>query len=501
MTGTEIVVQEEKQSFSELVRAGVGEEYQNAYIAAMRAQLPAQFQNDPVSVIALGLRAKRSGLDPFTQIHAWKNERGELQFQIDYKGFIDIASRDPRVESLEFQHVYDGETFKWSKAGDGAIVIEHHGGLKKGPLLGAYCVAHMAGDMADHMEMRLLEDYKHLFNKQNWRNHPSEMILARVLSATVRVVCPESTQGLYSEADWDGERWDHGAVVSTAAQAATLAAQEELAARLSPPAWEEREEEVAIVDPTAASAPSPEEASSPTPESDTDTSPAESFEELRFHCGYCTNDYDNQRSLAGHGRAHGEEKKAEAMLPEGWVIMRDEDRFVGYDADGVIQHEAPTWMEVFNIIGPLDQSAVKPENSLEVPEHYLVFVDRGGQHVAKAPGEIEIGRYPTHDDAALACINHRDAQPDPTLAPEVGTQDGGSSTPTFEVPRLAEIYRRVADSGHPTSEVARVLNSIDYEDTFAKYRQEGASQVQPLDLDEDGRRELVDLLELRGIIK
>jgi hypothetical protein len=223
---------EKAPTLTEIVSAGVGQDYEPAYVAAMRSLLPVEFQDDPVNVIAIGIRAKMSGLNPFTQIHAWKGDRGQLTFQTDYKGFIDIAARDPRVESLEFQHVYEGEDFQWTKQQDGKILVQHTGGLKKGRLLGVYCVAHMAGDMADHMEMRLLEDFKHLFNKlfnkTNWRNNPSEMLTARVVSATVRVVCPESSQGLYTEADWDSEAMDLSAAAAGSAQAATVAAQEEL---------------------------------------------------------------------------------------------------------------------------------------------------------------------------------------------------------------------------------------------------------------------------------
>ena len=500
---------EKAPTLTEIVSAGVGQDYEPAYVAAMRSLLPVEFQDDPVNVIAIGIRAKMSGLNPFTQIHAWKGDRGQLTFQTDYKGFIDIAARDPRVESLEFQHVYEGEDFQWTKQSDGKILVQHTGGLKKGRLLGVYCVAHMAGDMADHMEMRLLEDFKHLFNKTNWRNNPSEMLTARVVSATVRVVCPESSQGLYTEADWDSEAMDLSAAAAGSAQAATVAAQEELAARLGPV----EAEVVEIEGPTVESGPSPEAASFPTPGSDTDTSPAEGFEEKRFHCGYCITDYDNQRSLAGHGRKHRAEKAMEKELPEGFAVVRTDGHFAAYDADGVIIHQDDTWVDCYThivasipSIGPEpDPVAVVPQDQLEVPEGYRVFVDRGGQHVATIGlGGDEIGRYHTHDDAALACINHAHSQPDPTepepSPSEPSDASSENSTETFEVPKLAEIYRRVADSGHKTTEVIRVLNSVEYEDTFSRYRRDGASQVEPLNLDEDGRRELVDVLTLRGII-
>jgi len=528
MTGGAVVPHEKKQSLAEIVNAGVGVTYEAAYISAMRAQLPDGFRDDPVNVIALGIRAKMSGLNPFTQIHAWKGDGGRLTFQIDYKGFIDIAARDPRVESLEFQHVYEGEDFQWTKRADGKVMVQHTGGLKAGRCLGAYCVAHMTGDMADHMEMRLMEDFKHLFNKQNWRNNPSEMVMARVLSSTIRVVCPESTQGLYSEADWGSEAWDPGAVASGAAQAATAAAQEELAAKLAPGTV--IEVDGPAVDPTVeqlqkalekqesqSSEPADPEAGSPN--GSTSASAEDSFEEKRFHCGYCITDYKNQRSLAGHGRAHKEEKKAEAMLPEGCVIMRDGELFVGYDADGVIQHTALTWLGVFGQM-PL---APEPESVLTLPEGYEIqqegelFVPFVWVEPGEPAGPTIPGHFFTWDDACLAAINYADAaagleeakkqdldKPDPTSSESESlpsTEEPSSSTTTaFEVPKLAEIYRQVADKGFKTTMVITTLNSIEYADTFEPYRKEGEAQIQPLSLDEDGRRELVDVLRLRQII-
>jgi hypothetical protein len=370
--------------------------------------------------------------------------------------------------------------------------------------------------------MRLMEDFKHLFNKQNWRNNPSEMVMARVLSATIRVVCPESTQGLYSEADWGSEAWDPSAVASGAAQAATAAAQEELAARLAPGAV--IEVDGPAVDPTVEQlqealekqesqssepSPTPEPGSVTTPSA---PDPSDSFEEKRFHCGYCINDYDSQRSLAGHGRAHKEEKAAEAMLPEGVVIMRDVDMFVGYDADGVIQASGSTWMSVFEEMGPFEVGA---DSEFTLPAGYEIQQE-GELFVPWCPGVPNItipGHFFTWEDACLAAINHADAspndlpaqEPDPTPAspetsPESSAVPSGAESLAFQVPKLAEIYRQVADKGFKTTTVITMLNSVEYADTFEQYRKEASPQIQPLDLDEDGRRELVDILRLRQII-
>jgi len=293
-TGTEIV--ERGSGFSDLVRQGAGVDWPAARVAAINKLLPKDFQNDAASAIALAIRAKRSGLDPFTQIHAWKNERGTLQFQTSRDGFIEIASRDPAVESLEFQHVYEGESFSWRKDSDGKVNIAHEGGLKQGVLLGAYCCAHMAGDAADHLEMRLVDDYRHLFKKQNWTQYLPDMLITRVISATVRLVCPSSA-GLYSAADFALNEADTSADIIQAAAIQTTEHQiDRIVGDLD--AVLDEAEEIEAVEVESEPDPTPE----PTPE------PPQI--ESRHECVFCGDAFDTQQGLAGHGRKHPNERAA-----------------------------------------------------------------------------------------------------------------------------------------------------------------------------------------------
>lgn len=345
----------QRDSFVELVQQGAGVEWPAARVAAINKLLPRDFQNDPSSAIALAIRAKRSGLDPFTQIHAWKAEGGRLQFQTSRDGFIEIASRDPAVESLEFQHVYEGEDFSWRKDANGKVEIMHAGGLKQGRLLGAYCCAHMVGDAADHLEMRLVEDYRHLFNKQNWSQYLPDMLITRVISATVRLVCPSSA-GLYSaadfalnEADTSVELIRHHAESVTEDQIHRIiddleAAQDEAEVQILSNVEklkemdEDYEEAEAEPDPTL---------------------------ESRYECVFCGDSFDSQQGLAGHGRKHSKERAALEWLtgfdyPFPADVMQDNGGWVVVDSDS-----GEVFAQATDIV--LLQKAVKAWRDKETP--------------------------------------------------------------------------------------------------------------------------------------
>ena len=457
--GQAIVVTPHRQTTTEILNEAVGTDHTPAYVAAMVQLLPPDFQDNPIHAIALGIRAKKSGLDPFTEIHAWKNERGTLQFQIARDGFIYIAANDPNVESLEFQHVYEGEEFTWEKAGDGTISITHHGGLVKGALLGAYCCAHMKEGKADHLEMRIVENYRHLMKKANWQYLP-EMLITRVIGACVRLVCPDRAGGLYSDAD---------------AQLAEVAAVTEVVTKRSRRATVEKIEELTAQGPTL---------------EDLQASEAKAEIESRYQCDECERSFNTQQGLAGHKRIH-----------------RRADKTPG-------PTEAPT-SPVESISSPAAEepsSASSPDTSgeaeLELPEGYDMFTDRGGQFVLVEPsGSRLMGRYLTYNDAALAARNHADT-PDPTSSPAVpgpepSPSPEASSQPTTTPPgglvaiKLADIYAWCRTHNVKATEVENVVNDAAYADEFEPFRSEGAEKISTFNLNSDARRTLLELLQQR----
>jgi hypothetical protein len=441
-TGTVVVVPE-KQTVTDIVNEAVGGSYPPAYVAAMAALLPPDLRS-PVDIIALGIRAKKSGLDPFTEIHAWKNERGKLQFQIARDGFIYIAGIDPNVESLEFQHVYEGEDFSWEKNGDGAISITHNGGLVTGSLIGAYCCAHMKDDKADHLEMRIVENYRHLMKKANWQYLP-EMLITRVIGACVRLVCPDRAGGLYSEADM--QLPEVGSVKEIVVKRAKQATEAKIEALAKPVI----EDAVPVAEATVI--------------------------ENRYECGLCQKSFKSQQGLAGHMRAHKPKEikdPTSAPSPETSHVPGDTPPHPSYE-------------------GMEDPSAVaKPElvpdtsgdADIDVPAGYLVHQDGALFVVTDADGTVVEGKYYTFADACMAAQNAAyAAQSVPNDAP----------TPV----KLADIYAWCRTHSVHATAVEALVNDPIYEDEFGQFRTDGAEKISSFNLDADARRTLLALVAQR----
>ncbi|KKL90619.1 hypothetical protein LCGC14_1902870 [marine sediment metagenome] len=206
------------------------EDWGPARVAAARKLLPVKFQ-DAASLIAFLAIAQRTGLDPFIrEMWAWE-DKGRLTFMTARDGWIRLASDDPTIEGLEFGHVYAKDEFSFSIE-NGKVSVSHTGSMDRGELVGAYCCAHRAGEADDHLERRLVADYAHLFGKSNWKQYPQDMLLTRVISSCVKMVCNLGAS-LYSEADFafkeDGAGMS-GAVMAEATDVRAEGLRERLAA-------------------------------------------------------------------------------------------------------------------------------------------------------------------------------------------------------------------------------------------------------------------------------
>jgi len=350
-TGTEVV----RRPISELVVEGANldpQEWQPARVAALIQLLPSEFR-DAGSAISLMARAQRSGLDPFIrEIHAWKDQRGNLCFHTARDGWVRIAENDTDIDSLSFGVVYKGDEFSWRQDGR-KIVVEHTGGMTVDKeIVGAYCVVHRPGSMADHIERRVMADYKHLLNKDNWRNYPEDMILTRVISAAVKFCSPLGA-GIYTPDEAD----DVGGVAAVAAVDMDAKA-DALANRLG--AVQEGEYEIVDEDKKDAPEPAPE----PKP--------------FDHQCEMCGEFYESKRSLAGHYKAHPDGRKAKAALPDGWAVTPERFGenwvYVTVDPNGELKDskdsyvEACEWATQFvadEAFEAFEGDDAKPEKALE----------------------------------------------------------------------------------------------------------------------------------------
>lgn len=238
---TELQKADGDRSTSEIIRAGadLDEGWNEAKIAAARELVP-QSARSPGTMIAYLARATNAGLNPFQgEIHAWE-DRGEITFHVAREGWVKILRRDPEIESYEVACVFEEDEFSWEKDEAGNIRVNHGGGIRRGNLLGAYCVLHMK-DEPDHIELRLLEDYSHLHGKTNWKNHPQDMMTARVTSAAAKAKS-EKAAGLVDEAGM--QMGNAGQAVGAAASRKAAEQTEDEADVLAAELAEEEEEEM-----------------------------------------------------------------------------------------------------------------------------------------------------------------------------------------------------------------------------------------------------------------
>jgi len=310
MTGTSVT-----RPISELVVEGANlnpAEWQPARIAALLELLPPDFR-DPGSAIALMSRAQRSGLDPFIrEIHAWK-DRGNLCFHTARDGWVRIAENDASIGSLSFSVVYKGDEFRWEQVGR-KIVVEHTGGMTVDKeIVGAYCVVHRPEGQADHIERRVMADYRHLLNKDNWKNYPEDMILTRVISAAVKFCSPLGA-GIYTPDEADG--------IEAAPRPNMDDRASSLADRLRGGIPDAEYEVV-------------ETADEPEP--------------FDHQCEMCGDFFASKRSLAGHYKAHPDGRKAKAALPDGWAVTPEKFGenwvYVVVDASGELRESRDSYVE------------------------------------------------------------------------------------------------------------------------------------------------------------
>lgn len=143
----------------------------------------------------------RYGLDPFAK-EAWLvDDRGRLIIVTGRDAIVKVARRDEKYAGMEADVVFSNDTFRAVRK-DGSVRVEHAiEGWDRGDLVGAYCVVHKDGQPSQ-LIMRTLEDYKHLENKQNWKNYPQDMLLSRVITAAHRLMY--NISGMYTPEEIEG---------------------------------------------------------------------------------------------------------------------------------------------------------------------------------------------------------------------------------------------------------------------------------------------------------
>jgi len=338
-------------------------------IALVRRILPTDFQDD-VNLMFFLAKVQATGLDPTAgEIWAWE-AKGKLQTMTGRDGFVLIARRDPEIVGLKHGLIYEADEFQ-AEDDAGTINVSHQMPAPRGSLMECYCVAKMKNGL-DHIERRSLEDYRHLLNKENWRNHPQDMLLARTIGACVRVVCPNA-RGVYSEAD------DFGEPVRAAQEVKlkTDEAAEALRQRLT---HAKPEHEVVVVEAEVVTEPVTEPA--PAAESgavsagldaqveESPNVPRSDRSEPLFDCEHCreyddySGPFDGQRAWAGHcrGKAH----KARVALAEADAaddLDKQDARDLEQEMDARAEAQEPE-----GVTEPSEQASEASEPAPSAPE-------------------------------------------------------------------------------------------------------------------------------------
>ena len=146
--------------------------------------------------------SKRYGLDPFAgQIFLFPTKGGKLKVAVERDGLLKVAQDHEDYRGYFSAAVYADDTFDFKqngKPGIDGIEINHSWGMDRGELVAGFCAAYREG-WPPQVIFRTMEEYKHLRNKDNWRDNPADMIETRCIAASHRRLF--SLVGLYTSGE------------------------------------------------------------------------------------------------------------------------------------------------------------------------------------------------------------------------------------------------------------------------------------------------------------
>lgn len=130
--------------------------------------------------------ADRYQLDPFLGEIWMAKDKGKIIILTGRDAILKVARRDSTYLGYRSGLVHENDEFALDVQQDGSIVLAHKvTGIKRGPLIGAYCVVYMEGRPPVWV-IRELADYQHLSHKDNWKNYTPDMLETRVIAAAHR---------------------------------------------------------------------------------------------------------------------------------------------------------------------------------------------------------------------------------------------------------------------------------------------------------------------------
>ena len=110
---------------------------------------PKLYQCDPQSFLAALFQSAQLGLEPNVEGQAYiipyNSKRGLVaQFQIGYKGYIELFWRHQSSVSLQMESVHEEDSFNYDLGANEISHVPPSFGQKRGAVIGYYAVAHLA---------------------------------------------------------------------------------------------------------------------------------------------------------------------------------------------------------------------------------------------------------------------------------------------------------------------------------------------------------------------
>lgn len=185
----------------------------------------------PAEVAMFLAVANRYGLDPFLREIWLAKDKGRLQVLTGRDSFLKIARKNPDYRGYRAEAIYEKDEFAVEYTDDGPSIMHKIQGWDRGRLVAAFSCVYVEG-RPPVLIIRRLDDYKHLLNKDNWKQNPEDMLLARVITASHRLAF--SISGMYTPDEAGDIRvdTDDAAVDSVRASDGTRVQLEELKAKL-----------------------------------------------------------------------------------------------------------------------------------------------------------------------------------------------------------------------------------------------------------------------------
>lgn len=124
-------------------------------------------------------------LNPLTREIWLANMSGKIMVVTGRDAFVKVMNREPDFRGLISGVVYAKDEFATERNGDQVVVRHKVVGFDRGMRLGGFAVVKRE-NKPDIIVLRRWDDFKHLQNKDSWKNYPDDMLETRCIVSAAR---------------------------------------------------------------------------------------------------------------------------------------------------------------------------------------------------------------------------------------------------------------------------------------------------------------------------